>query len=367
MPPTTKSGNTCFFLRANTYLRTLRFKYMKWIVCNMPHKEMRVELIPICRSFAHFTQGTDHIKRDVVCQDYADHYADENLAVAIIADGHGSPQYFRSNTGSRLAVICAMSNIKEFAKDKIFPAENTSNAEIHDKLRRLASSIIGSWKSEVDADEKNHPLKDDEIMPTLEDKYKNRYLNDPEPQHIHQAYGTTLIAVAMTENYWFGLHIGDGKCETLFDNGQWAQPVPWDKRCFLNATTSICDDDALFEFRYWFGYRNSAGAVFEFNYGPDSDGIDSTKKPGAAPAAIFIGSDGVDDTYPVHENEKYLKNLYRSVVLSIAEDGFESTEKQISDLVKKLAEQGSKDDVSMAGIVIGELPSKLIDDLKSAG
>ena len=321
---------------------------------------------PTYRSFAHFTKGARHEKQQLDCQDYAydyDNYADEKLAVAIVADGHGSSRFFRSGTGSRLVVECAMSGIKEFVTDKTFPAENNSNAEIHDKLRRLASSIIGSWKEAVETDEKDHPIKDDAKTLTLEDKYKNRYLNNPEPKYIHQAYGTTLIAVAMTENYWFGFHIGDGKCEVLFDNGEWAQPIPWDQKCFLNATTSICDDNALLDFRYWFGYRNSNGDVFEFNYGPDSDGIDSTKKTGAVPAAIFIGSDGVDDTYPVYENEKHMKYLYRLIVLNIAKDGFESTKNQISDLVKKLAESGSQDDVSMAGIV-GELPSKLIEYLR---
>ena len=320
--------------------------------------------MPTYRSFAHFTRGADHIKHDLVCQDCADNYDDEKLAAAVVADGHGSPQYFRSDEGSRLAVVCAMDGIKTFVKGKSFHGENISNAEIHDKLRRLAGSIIYSWKKRVEVHEKEHPLKDDKKILTLEDKYKNRYLNDSEHKHIYNVYGTTLIAVAVTKNYWFGLHIGDGKCEVLFDNGQWAQPIPWDKKCFLNSTTSICDDNALFEFRYWFGYWNSNGEVFEFTYGPDSDGIDSTKKPGAAPVAIFIGSDGIDDTYPVHDNEKHLKYLYRTVILSFANDGFDSTKDQIGKLVEKLAEQGSRDDVSMAGIV-GELPPELIDDLRT--
>jgi len=320
--------------------------------------------MPTYRSFAHFKIGADHIKHNLVCQDCADSYEDEKLAVAVVADGHGSPQYFRSDKGSEYAVICAMDGIKTFVKDKPFPDENISNAEIYDKLRRLAGNIINSWKIKVDIHEKEHPLKDDEKILAIEDKYKNRYLNDPERKHIYNVYGTTLIAVAVTENYWFGLHIGDGKCEVLFDDGQWAQPIPWDKKCFLNSTTSICDDNALFEFRYWFGYRNSNGEVFEFTYGPDSDGIDSTKRSGASPVAVFIGSDGVDDTYPVHENEKHLKYLYRTVVLSFAEDVFDSTKNQINELVKKLAEQGSRDDVSIAGIV-GELTPELIERLRS--
>jgi len=321
-------------------------------------------IMPIYRSFAQFTKGASHIKHGLGCQDFAachDHYADEKLAVAIVADGHGSPQYFRSDTGSSKAVEQAMSGIKAFVANTVFTAENISNAEIYDKLRRLASSIIGSWKEAVEADEKSRPLKDDKNTLTLEDKYRKRYLkDDPVPEHIHHAYGTTLIAVAVTENYWFGLHVGDGKCEVLFENGQWAQPIPWDQKCFLNSTTSICDDNALFEFRYWFGYRDLNGAVFEFAYGPDCDGIDSARKSGTKPVAIFIGSDGVDDTYPVHENEKHLKYLYRTVVLSFSKDGFESTKNQIKGLAEKLAEQGSQDDVSMAGIVVEKFDEEFI-------
>jgi hypothetical protein len=326
------------------------------------------------RTFAHFTLGAKHKKSGLGCQDHSgdyDSYADEKLAIAIVADGHGSPQYFRSDIGARLAVEQSMSCIKAFAVDKAFPPEIISNNEVLDKLRRLAGSIVAAWQAEVEAHEKEHPLKDDEKTQQLEDKYKNRYLSiytdpdNPKTQHIHHAYGTTLIAVAMAENYWFGLHIGDGKCAALFDDGTWAQPIPWDKRCFLNATTSICDNDVLFGFRYWFGYQNPGGEVIEFSYGPDSDGIDSDRRTGAEPIAIFVGTDGVDDTYPVHDNEKHIRNLYRAVVLSFDKEGFDVTSKEISKLAERLAEQGSQDDVSIAGIVAEQFSPELIEFLRA--
>jgi hypothetical protein len=338
----------------------------------------------IYRSFAHSTKGAKYVKKnpDFICQDSSDnydHYEDEKLAIAIVSDGHGSSQYFRSDTGSRLAVKHAMENIKIFVEAKPFAdkdnsneevAEDISNAEIHDKLCRLAGSIVNIWQKAVEENEKGNPLKDDEKIMSLEDKYKNRYLNiyknpeKPELKYIHQVYGTTLIASAMTENYWFGLHIGDGKCQVLLENGEWAQPVPWDKRCFLTTTTSICDDDALLGFRYWFGYRSSDGNVMEFIYGPDSGGIDTEKRSGVKPVAIFVGTDGVDDTYPIHENEKYLRNIYRLMLLSLAKDGFDGAQNQIKSFIEKLANQGSQDDVSLAGIVLEKLPDELIEILK---
>jgi len=284
-------------------------------------------------SFSHSTCGASHKKSDLVCQDASldnEKDNDERMSIAIVADGHGSPQYFRSNIGSEKATEVALNGIREFINQNPVEPASFTDGDGEKLLAGLARNIIATWFSEVEEDEKNHPLKNDEKINLIEDKYKNRYLNDPNRQYFYHVYGTTLIAVAITDNYWFGLHIGDGKCVVLFDDGNWEQPIPWDDKCFLNSTTSICDDDAISEFRFW--------------YGP-------TAKGGPKPIAMFIGSDGVDDTYPIHDNEKYLKYLYRSIVLSFAKEGFESTSSQIKALIQKLAEQGSQDDVSIAGII----------------
>jgi serine/threonine protein phosphatase PrpC len=318
------------------------------------------EPMPEYRSFACFTIGANHVKNGLPCQDHAgsyDRYDEEKLSIAAVADGHGSSRYFRSDIGSKFAVEHAIRNIKEFVSVNSFSKENVCSNDTLEKLRRLAGSIIGSWMETVESDEKAHPFKEDERVQELEEKYKDRYLGDPELRYIHQAYGATLIAVAMTESYWFGIHVGDGKCQVLFEDGSWAQPIPWDNKCFLNKTTSLCDENVLLNFRYWFGYQDSKNNAFDFAYGPDSEDTDSEKKPAARPSAIFINTDGVDDSYPVHENEKHLESLYNTVVSSIAKEGFDATGAQIPALAKKFADEGSLDDVSIAGVV-GKLPEQ---------
>ena len=66
---------------------------------------------------------------------------------------------------------------------------------------------------------------------------------------------------------------------------------------------------------------------------------------------MFLCSDGVDDNYPVEENEQHLFKLYRTIALTFAEDGFPSTVKQIKDLAASFATKGKGDDTSIAGIV----------------
>ena len=94
---------------------------------------------------------------------------------------------------------------------------------------------------------------------------------------IEQTYGCTLMCFASTRTYWFAFHIGNGKCVAIsVDSGRIgsSDPVPWDEKCFRNVTTSLCDPEALDKFRYCYG------------------GTDTL------PLAVFLGSDGIDDSLP---------------------------------------------------------------------
>ncbi|MDR2793718.1 MAG: protein phosphatase 2C domain-containing protein, partial [Treponema sp.] len=163
-------------------------------------------------------------------------------------------------------------------------------------------------------------------LENVSEKYRRRY---EKGANLHHAYGTTLIAAAVTETHWFGIHIGDGRLTALYKDGSFDQPVPWDDRCFLNQTTSICDDDAAERARVYVSFH----------------------KDKAPPAAVFLCSDGIDDNYPVEKNEEHLYKLYRTIALTFAEDGFESTCKQLEDLVYNFATKGKGDDTSIALII----------------
>lgn len=69
------------------------------------------------KSFNLSVQGSSHIKKNKECQDASKSYYDENMAIAIVCDGHGGDDYMRSAVGSSCACNAAERNIKSFLEN----------------------------------------------------------------------------------------------------------------------------------------------------------------------------------------------------------------------------------------------------------
>lgn len=281
--------------------------------------------------FAFSEQGYNHLKVDKVCQDSSGHYADDKMAIAVVADGHGSDNYPRTDRGSDFAVTAAINAIREFVKTVEEGAIDISvNSDSY--LEQLAKNILANWHTAVAADLEKYPFSEEELS-KVSDKYKKRYLSG---ERQEKAYGTTLIAACQTEKYWFGLQIGDGKCVCISSDGNMFEPIPWDEDCQANITTSICDSEAIDEFRFCFM--------------PE------------CPIATLMGTDGIDDSYATTE-EMYV--LYRSILAIFAEHGHETGESEIQSFLPGLSRKGSGDDVSIAGMVSSNLSVAFIEVLKA--
>lgn len=271
--------------------------------------------------FAYSAQGYNHIKANKICQDSSGCYFDDDMVVAVVADGHGSSNYPRTDRGSRFAVEAAIAAIRGFVAGVEEDGIDLS-VKSDQYFEQLAKSILASWYAAVEADLAEHPFTADELA-DVKKKYSNRYLAG---ERCEKAYGTTLIAVCQTSAYWFGLQIGDGKCVCISLDGTVYEPIPWDEDCQANVTTSICDTEAIDEFRYC--------------YLPES------------PVATFVGTDGIDDSY---SSEEELHNLYRGILSIFAEHGREVGEEEVCEFLPSLSRRGSGDDASIAGVVPASL------------
>ncbi len=270
------------------------------------------------KAFHLSAQGASHIKRNKECQDASFSWRGEDYALAIVCDGHGGDDYVRSAVGAALACRTAAECIKEFLRDvdkDVFMAREKVREE---QIVQLEGSIISAWNTAVTQHYADHPFTEEEEA-VLSARARRRYLDE---QKIESAYGTTMIAAVLTRDYWLGLQIGDGRCVAVSREGKFSQPVPWNDRCFLNVTTSICDSDAIDNFRHYYS------AVL--------------------PAAVLIGSDGVDDCF---SNEAQLNQLYKTVLYSFATSDFEDAVKELGDYLPRLSEKGSGDDVSISAIL----------------
>lgn len=301
-------------------------------------------------SFSATETGYNHIKAEPskVCEDASGFYDDDQMHICVVADGHGSDNYPRTDRGSQFAVDTAIEQIKAFVGKMYNPSpenpeisEKESN-ELIDKLlhtkinethllQYLSKNILMKWRELVEKDVEANPFQESEMV-NVSEKYKKRYMpEDISERRAEKAYGCTLIAYVVTEKFSFGMQIGDGKCVVIDQDGTVSEPIPWDENCQMNITTSICDSDASDEFRFF---------VTE-----------------EIPSAVFCGSDGIDDSYA---NVEEMYALYRSILKIFVEHGIEVGKSEIKEYLPVLTKKGSGDDVSIALIMDIQRVTELI-------
>lgn len=287
--------------------------------------------------FNHSCQGESHRANNKPCQDAsrAEIIRENKMAICIVSDGHGGEQYFRSQFGSQFLVDITFDKVQKFSdgmSDKrllngkpltqIGTNSKTSflsneETKIDEQFRQLFRSIKAEWIIQICKHAKSVPANEWE-----KSHIKPQYLSRLEEQKdLEQIYGATLMAYVKTPDFWFAFHLGDGKIIMFDDEGNGSEPVIWDKDCFLNLTTSICNTDAIDRFRYTY------------------------QGDGHFPFAVFLGSDGIDDTFTDGEP---LYDFYRGILQEINNTDDVRVQNYLKSDLPLLSARGSKDDMSIA-------------------
>ena len=286
------------------------------------------------KGFNSTCKGESHIKSNKVCQDSSYCEVSPELSIALVSDGHGGEHYFRSDIGSKYACEVATSVIKEFVKQvpsDLFEgtgftqfgimndiSEIRSNHQIA-TLRRLSEAIIANWRAKIKEHAANNPalqVELEHVPADFQDALKDE-------NRIAKVYGCTLMGYVQTPNYWFSFQVGDGKCFSFHKETGPKQPILWDDACFLNKTTSLCDSNAIGEFR--------------FTYQGD----------GHFPYAVLLGSDGLDDSFG---EDKNLINFYIQLLKMAFTTGLDKTKETVDADLPILSKRGSQDDMSVSVI-----------------
>ena len=304
------------------------------------------------RTFHAVAMGESHKAKNIPCQDAAGSYEDSNsgIYIASISDGHGNSRHFMSEFGSKILIDITLKTIKKFITNdacKILSVEYAAsevlggddinvaqqqlngrkNEEQNKIIVNLISSIISQWNEEIEKDWKQKTLSkvilEEKKVP---DDAIDDYLNGV---NIEQAYGCTLILFARTKEFWLAFQIGDGVCIAFLENAEVFYPIPADERFTGSKTASICNYDALDNFRYSYGNTQT-------------------------PVAVFVGSDGLDGVFGTVDEVSLplLENWYENVVKMFSKYGFENTINEIHRSLPILTAKGiTKDDMSLSGII----------------
>lgn len=283
------------------------------------------------KAFHMSERGESHLHDGRVCQDSSASFSDECGTVAVVSDGHGGCDYVRSQIGSAMACEAAVKNIRRLFEN-ISPEAFLAEPDMI--LIQLEADIINDWNESVRSHYEANPFTEEELD-CVSEKAGASYRSG---HRIERAYGATLIAAAVTREYWFGIQIGDGKCAAFDEAGICTQPIPWDEKCFLNKTTSICGSDALRDFRHFYSEK--------------------------IPTAVFMGSDGIDDSF---KNEEDMYDFYKTILYAFSISDYTQAVDELKAYLPRLSKEGSADDVSIAAWMDMDALKSVVDKIKAEG
>ena len=279
-------------------------------------------------------RGSEHIKQNKPLQDFSGSTTDrwKSYAFAIVADGHGGEKYFRSAVGAEFAVRSAALVSTRIVKELQFHIKKKETEVIEKTLQNLCSRILIEWREKVETHYAENPLTEEETA-LCESLQITRPLAE---DAVLTLYGSTLLFAVYLEGYdfWFTLQIGDGRCIAIKEDNSVFYPIPDDEKLGFGVTSSLCNKNAIEYFHYSFGFEKLNG--------------------------IAVMTDGLTDSFA---NEK-LPDFILSVQKNAIQDR-ETTKTELNAFLPKLSEQGSGDDISIAGIFVKEDKNKLKSILPS--
>ncbi len=252
-------------------------------------------------------------------------------AAAAVADGHGGPRHFRSETGARLAVEIAIKRLRTLAAglEQCAPAERSRHVAAHGP-----AAIVSEWVASARADLAAQPIRDFEWAALAE--AEDQAAVDSVRADPLLAYGATLLAALVTPSTIVLLQLGDGDVLWVAADGSTRRPMAPDERLAGNRTTSICRPDAEDDVRLAVLHRDPRD-----------------------PALLLLSTDGYANSFRSDDDFLCIGDDFRSL---IARHGLEAVDAQLETILQDASRQGSGDDITLA-----LLQSDAVPDPASAG
>jgi serine/threonine protein phosphatase PrpC len=218
-----------------------------------------------------------------------------------VADGHGARASFRSATGSALAVDVAIALLTEFLNEQ----QNSEVDQLLAAAARIPEELAARWRTAVDRHAEENPLP-------------NRDGN------FRIAYGTTMLAAAVTERFLLLVQLGDGDILIVAENGEVRRPWPRDDRYLGGETPSLCSDDAASHVR-----------------------LDVQPLRPESHQLILLCTDGYANSF--RQDDGFL-SAGRDILEIIQQEGIGRVERELEDWLRETSDLGSGDDIT-AGIL----------------
>jgi serine/threonine protein phosphatase PrpC len=163
-----------------------------------------------------------------------------------VSDGHGGAHSFRSDRGSKLAVVCAVRLLRRLLR-RLGPDAPLSRVR-QQMQTAWPRQLVSEWRRVVRRDILANPFSPldfaafPEPMPATPP--------DGEwPYSAYLAYGATLLVAALTRDHVILAQLGDGDILTVTNAGEVARPLERHHAFYQEQSCSLCTHGAAQEFQ----------------------------------------------------------------------------------------------------------------------
>lgn len=300
-----------------------------------PDRMADSEQKPEWRVVGRSVRGASHHRAGLPNQDslgWLQRSGPGEFLIVAASDGHGSAKYFRSHTGSRLAIEAALALAQEFVEGQ--EASTTLSAIKRTAEERLPQELTRKWREAVGRDLNDAPLTTEELE-TLAKADSDAARSSIEANPVH-AYGATILLTVVMQSFILYFQLGDGDILIVSESGEVTRPLQKDERLFANETTSLSSTSA------WSDFRISFQAL-----------------AGQPPALILMSTDGYANSF--QDEEGFLK-VGSDILDMIRSDGLDKVDESLEAWLTEATDKGSGDDVTLAIICRAEAIRKSAGD-----
>ena len=283
-------------------------------------------------------RGASHFRSGLPNQDAIYWTPDPHTPLVMaVSDGHGSPKNFRSEQGSQIAVQVAVDMLLRSYHS--FRGDGMLSSDIERWLKQsLAKRLVESWQSAVNAHWQANPFTEAEWARLL--KGNSHGARKSIESNPILAYGATLLAVLVTDQFVFCLQLGDGDILSVSVTGETTRPLANDERLMANETTSLCMKNAWEECRV---------EIVEYELED-------------FPALILLSTDGYSNSFTSEPDFLKIGSDYLNM---IKESGLSQVIEQLPSFLDYASQNGSGDDITLGIIYQNQQDNQINIDLEN--
>lgn len=268
--------------------------------------------------FGTSVQGASHIRSGRECQDSLKKVVkDSGTVILAVADGHGSNSCPYSKTGSDAAVNVFCKILGDYLDTYAGQPEMLFTFLKREGDTKLAQEIDAEWKRRI---LRLHTKSKREIPPEAE--------QDKKKEAVCKLYGSTLLGLVLTEDFFFAFQLGDGDIVKVSENGVY-HIIEGDK--ILGTETH-----SLSKAESW----KKAVTL-----------IRKREEKEQLPVMYMLSSDGLSNSY---KNDEEFEKTCMDYYLLLREHGAKAVSDQLKTWLQETSELGSGDDIT--ALFVYEMP-----------